>query len=620
MTSGQIARRAPALSRIGLLLSAPAAVAAVWLCTRVDFAQAPSLIRVAALAGLAPASLYLALLPGFAALFIASKRGSALGPATSFGLVVASASGVGLITFWAWFVNPQVGAGTSIAVIVASALTVSAYGPAAARCYSNLAWPLATAISVELVFLGLAYVQGGLAGQPDAATQSVAVRFWVAPDNKIPYIVANILAAHRPLGGYLFGGWQTSDRPPLQSGLALLEYPLFGNRDLGYQVLATGLQMLWLPALWVLLRGLGFNGRRVVVAVLATAFTGAVFVNSIYTWPKMLSGALIVAALAVVVSRDPRDQRFGAITIATAAAVLAFLSHGGAAYSILGLFPLLAVLVLRRRAWLEVGLSALATLVIYTPWFAFQRLVDPPGDRLLYWQLAGLTGISDVKTSFLTALVSQYRAAGLVGTLIDKAGNVAALAARPDLWTSSAADPAWTHDVLGVARIAQLTDLLCAAGPLVLGGLVLVGSRRRSGLARVRPVLWFVLFSIISWVLVQFGSRASASIITQGPYAIVVVADGFLALGLTYLPWSVGAPVLAVSLGWFVVEWVPGLSFVPAIGAPPGPELVEKSMVLLCLLGAAGLGLVVAGIFRVRVLAHRQPGGGGGPPARGSRS
>jgi hypothetical protein len=611
VTSGPSAWQAAAISRTAWLLSAAVAAAAVWVCTRVDFAQAPSVIRVMALAGLSLASLYLALLPGLAVLSLAGRREATLGLATSFGVVIASASAVGLITFWAWFVNPDLGVGTSIAFVVAAALTVALFGPTSARPYAVLAWPFATAIAVELIFLGLAYVQGGLAGQPDAATQTIAVRFWVAPDNKIPYIVANLLAAHAPLGGYLFGGWQASDRPPLQSGLALLEYPLFGNRDLGYQVLATGLQLLWIPALWVLLRAIGFSDRRVVVPVLATAFTGAVFVNSIYTWPKMLSGALILAALAVAVSRDRRDQRFGSITIATSAAVLAFLSHGGAAYTLLGLLPLLAVLVLRRRAWLEAGLAAVAALVIYLPWFAFQRLIDPPGDRLLYWQLAGLTGISDLKTPFLTALVNQYRAAGLMGTLVDKAGNVAALVARPDLWATSAANPAWTHDLLGLGRIAQLTDLLCAAGPLVLGALVIFGSRHRAALAPLRPVLWFALLSIISWVVIQFGSRESASIITQGPYAILVLVIGLLALCVTYLPRGVAVSLLAVSLVWFVVEWVPGISFVPAIGAPPGPAPLEKSMVLLSLVGVAGVGLVVARVFRLGPSFHTQAGSGG---------
>ena len=67
---------------------------------------------------------------------------------------------------------------------------------------------------------------------------------------------ATRIAGHLPLSGFLVGNWLSSDRPPLQTGFALLLWPLWhaGGRQLGYQLLATGLEACWLPALWVLLR------------------------------------------------------------------------------------------------------------------------------------------------------------------------------------------------------------------------------------------------------------------------------------------------------------------------------------------------------------------------------
>ncbi len=587
-----------ALARGGWSLATLASAGVVWGGTRVDFGQAPALLKSAALAGLAPASLYLALVPGFAALSLIATRRRDLGPAATFGIIVTAAGAAGLATFWAWFANPQFGTGVSLGLLGASSITLSAFGLGSSVGRLQLYWPLATAAAVELIYLGLAFAQGGLSGQSDAATQSIAVRFWVAPDNKIPFIVANLLAAHHSLAGYLFGGWQTSDRPPLQSGLALLEYPLFGNRDLGYQVLATGLQMLWLPALWVLFQALGFSHRRIIVPVLITATTGAVFVNSIYVWPKMLAGALMLAALAALVSRSPGDRRFGSILIASSASILAFLSHGSAAFTIIGLAPLIAIAVFRHRAWFEVGVAAVVGLALYLPWFVFQRLVDPPGDRLLYWQLAGLTSTSATRQPFLQALLDQYRAAGPVGVLLDKAGNIAGLIARPDLWVHSAADPAWTQNFLGLARVAQLTDPLCAAGPLVLGLFVLVRRRRRQSLAPLLPVVWFAGLSAAAWVLVQFGSRDAASIISQGPYAILVLLLGGLALSVTYLPWRYATLLVGISLAWFIVEWLPGASLVPAIGQLPGTGAVEKAMVLVSLLGVAGVGGALYGTLR----------------------
>ena len=43
--------------------------------------------------------------------------------------------------------------------------------------------------------------------------------------------------------------------------------------------------------------------------MLATSATGVMFFNTVYIWPKMLAGALALAALAVLVSRDPADRR-----------------------------------------------------------------------------------------------------------------------------------------------------------------------------------------------------------------------------------------------------------------------------------------------------------------------
>src|SRR6185295_10615381 len=67
---------------------------------------------------------------------------------------------------------------------------------------------------------------------------------------------------------------------------------------------------------------------------------------------------------------------------------LAWLSHGGAAFSLIAVAPWVLWRVFRGegRAWLA---AAAVFLLLAVPWFAYQRFYDPPGDRLLKWHLGG---------------------------------------------------------------------------------------------------------------------------------------------------------------------------------------------------------------------------------------
>src|SRR5271165_3211136 len=102
---------------------------------------------------------------------------------------------------------------------------------------------------------------------------------------------------------------------------------------------------------------------------------------------------------------------------------------------------------------------------------AFQLFISPPGDRLLKWQLAGVTAIDH--HSFLHDLVAQYEASPLHSLVLNKLFNVRNLAGSPSLWRNVTALPTW-HGWIGAARVASLTALLWSAGLLVLGALGLV--------------------------------------------------------------------------------------------------------------------------------------------------
>ena len=53
---------------------------------------------------------------------------------------------------------------------------------------------------------------------------------------------------------------------------------------------------LWVIGLWAFLRALRVAERSIYLCVLCVAATGAIFLNTVYTWPKLLSAALLLGA------------------------------------------------------------------------------------------------------------------------------------------------------------------------------------------------------------------------------------------------------------------------------------------------------------------------------------
>src|SRR6185436_18513402 len=88
-------------------------------------------------------------------------------------------------------------------------------------------------------------------------------------------------------------------------------------------------------------------------------------------------------------------------------AALAWLSHGGAAFSLIALAPWIVARMFRgeRGGWLA---AASVFLLLAVPWFAYQRFYDPPGDRLLKWHLAGQEA-KDESVGAWQAIRESYR-------------------------------------------------------------------------------------------------------------------------------------------------------------------------------------------------------------------
>jgi hypothetical protein len=530
-----------------------AAVGAVGAGTRVSLTE-PVVTLVGVVVTTLGAAMLLAL-PGLAALALLSRR--SLTMASRFGVVLCGSGIAAYVDFWAWIPSPTLGRVIAIALLLASAAAIAIAQPTVLLDDPELRRPFGILLLVVFAYLGLAYSQGGFGGVHWArggtagnTTLAMAYRYWLAPDNTLPLLFAQRLANHGSLTVPILGtgpnAWHTSDRPPLQTGFALMVFPFSGLKVFAYQFIGTVLEALWIPALWILLRSRGVGAVRVLVVVLCTAATGAIFLNTIYVWPKMLAGAFALAALAVLLEG-------GSLALAVALAALALMSHGGVAFSLLALLLIIWKLRPKRK---QVALAVAAAAAVYLPWAAYQNFLDPPGNRLLKYQLAGV--ITQDRHSFLHDLVTQYLNHPLHSFLLNKLFNIQVLAYIGSIWRTT--PPGWGGFLVS-ARGAEITSLLVAAGPLLLGLLALASPAARRSLRPLLPVFAFVLVSVACWVVLEFGGTNAATVIHQGSYAVLVLTVALPALMATYLPRAAAVTIVGVSLAWFCVAWLPGVGY-----------------------------------------------------------
>lgn len=72
------------------------------------------------------------------------------------------------------------------------------------------------------------------------------------------------------------GAWLSSDRPPLQTGIVLIQKFLelrFGSIT-HYQVIGTISQCIWIPAVWGMCRQFNISSRKIAITFLFLIFNG----------------------------------------------------------------------------------------------------------------------------------------------------------------------------------------------------------------------------------------------------------------------------------------------------------------------------------------------------------
>jgi hypothetical protein len=444
---------------------------------------------------------------------------------------------VSYVSFWCWFVDPQLGrAFTVIALLSGVALAVRFR--ALLTPDPDLITPIGAVVVLSLLYTAILAFNciGPLQTLPND-------RFGLPGDNGLPQLFAEKIA----MGDdprVLIPEWLSSDRPPVQTGMLLFLRPVFPPdvwSDFGSTVIGLVIQLGWVPAVWMLLRGSGLTVSRTAVATCLIAASGFVYVNSIFTWPKLIAAALALFAVSLVrtsyVERRPLNTI--ELGIAIVAGALGFLCHAGVAFT---LIPLGIFMIARR--WRPscthvLRLVAVAALLI-TPWTLYQQVYDPPGDRLLKWHIGGDAKFDPL--SFGEALRLDYQAAGVGGTIENKIGNVKTVLPIFSSWAS------W-FPLSSASAAESVSDqfVFCNSVGFTSVGLVLwLASRMRMGrfppLSRSVAFLGGILLSsVLVWCAILFGPADTIS--HQGSYA-----NNLILLALAAL-----ATVVASRLGSFIV-------------------------------------------------------------------
>jgi hypothetical protein len=534
--------------------------------------------------------------PGIAAALFAIRCGTRSLPVL-IGIALAVSGTFATLSFWAYYADPSIGRVWGFLGLFGS-LEVAGWswwtGDLDRRVLRKLRTPLLLWLlgSVFIAFLG--FLHGGT----DQAVSMSATRFTgqLPTDNDIPRFFAEWFAAHGHHGRPPIypGEWLMSDRPPLQVGYVLSQRA-FGNSagDLHYQLLGIVIQQLWIPAMWAVLWAARLRPSTRSLAMFAAMVSDVAIVHGFFVWPKLLAASFLLAATALVFApewaRWRRDPRIGFLLGCLLA--LALLAHGS---SVFGVVPLAAIAVFRGLpSWRWIGVAALAGAVLLGSWAAYQHYADPPGNRLLKWQLGGDVGSDDRGT--LKAITDGYSEAGWTGTLENKADNFGEMVGTSrfgevgdEVDAFAAAEPETAIEKLRSLRFFSLLPLL---GVFILAPFAMILGRTR---ARTEEADWdfalrclaFVGIACLVWGLLLFGTVEARTTVHVGSLTVPLLGLCGCVAGLMAVRRRLAIAVVAINVVIVLVLYSPSLT------APPGTSYSAVAAILTAL-ALAGIGLVL---------------------------
>jgi hypothetical protein len=220
---------------------------------------------------------------------------------------------------------------------------------------------------------------------------------------------------------------------------------------------------------------------------------------------------------------------------------LSLLSHGAAVFS----FPLLLVLLVafifskKSNQSLKlklrfIAISIISFVPVYLPWLIYQRIVDPPGNRLTKWHLAGVEEPTP-DLSVTSALVESYGELSFSEWLNSKLMNFDSIFGVTGLQNLSGDFVLNSYELRNLDFFNLSVALIFPIVALVLFLLFSIKGNKhieKSDLKKKSIILIFfgLFLSVIFWVVAMF--TPGSTIIHQGTHVIPLI---FIALSVGLL-------------------------------------------------------------------------------------
>lgn len=386
-------------------------------------------------------------------------------------------------------------------------------------------------------------------------------------DNQLTFLFAESLFGGAELKNITWGPWLATDRVPLMSALlaalrVLALPPLkngFGEIFLptAYMMAAIVLLTAWAAVLVEIVRRL--SPSRLAVVLLLAATTPFLLFNSVFAWPKLLGATYVLIAFDLLFGLSMERRRDGAVlALAALAAMAGVLTHSS------NLFACLPIAFIFARTLVRQGAGALAVatvlaLMLASPWFYWQAVIQPGGNALLRFALAFDFDVGNRTRPLLSAIADAYRDMSFGDWLRGKWASIALSLgiAAPDFGMPEMASNSPAGGWLGTARIygfLSVAHALSVAGLGLLAVPVLASLRRIDATYRAFAV-WSAVAGL-SGVVLGLLVMLPPGITHQQPYGSLLLILAAGALALAALPVWIGVGAAIVSLAWFGTVWV----------------------------------------------------------------
>jgi hypothetical protein len=400
--------------------------------------------------------------------------------------------------------------------------------------------------------------------------QSTCVTHDLPADNELPLFYAYSHAADKNM---TFGDWKETDRPPLQTALVLIN-PMMDTATYTanynwYFFYAIILQLLWVVAVWELFAAAKINRRAAAILIMAFSTTGFFYINSVFAWPKLLSGSLFILGLLVLLSCTykktvGRDGIYK-VAIGTVCIGLAILAHSGSLFT---LIPLLVLLLLRRHFKTLLILVGVLALMM-APWQVYKYSQDGGRDRLLKWHFAGVADSLDTRST-VTTVIDSYKQTSLQAFIESKLANIKTLFVRDDQLGAA------TNQELIRKQIFYSTFV--SIGVFSVGFMIAIFRREKFNNPLLRDAVFVCFGGLVVWIVTMF--EPGGTTIHQGSYATMLllffIPSVFIAIYRSLL-----YSVLLFSIVSFATLWV---LTIEGSGALYSPWLLGVSGALLTLM------------------------------------